>query len=1311
MFLGLRVGIGVALVVLLLWQFDLLASVRLSMSNAFYVPREASGSVVLVAMDDASLQAYGRMPAEWDRALHAQLVRFLADSGARVVTFDVLFAEPTDADQALHDAIDYARFESEARTRVVMPVVGAQPDTVKTPYALGYRHFLTPTESLNEVVAGLGHVNTCSDADGVVRRVPTRITDDQQTWFALSISTYLSYLRIPMDAASTVARYADGTLFLPGDRRVPVDKLGCMLVNYVSSPNSTQFPVYSYLDVIEGRVAPDAFAGKIVFVGLMHHTGLNDLYFVPTGLRNARMPGVEIHANALETLLQNIPLRAQGRTSQGVMIVVLALFASCVYAYSVRRWYSALLVPLGLVGVWLVGTFIYFNFEHQIINLFHSLLSLLLPAPVILIFHGVEEARQRQQAEWLLHSLVNVARQRLDVDRMVPSFTSDLCRMLHCERAEFWAWNAEEGRLERSYVHGDGLEALYPTPEHTLMLQSLRGDQVIARDGEVAVPFRWYEKPYGVLYIWGKGRLSPTKVALLELFARQTALLLANATLFKQTQHQAREIAHREARYRLLAENITDKIWTATLDGKFTYVSAASKRIFGYTPEEMLELDSRALIVPSSYPRARQALQILREHIRRHQPDELPPSVTVEIEAYRKDGSTIWVETTMTVVFDESGQPAELLGVTRDISVRRRMEEALRQSRERFELATRAARVCVWDWNASTGAFHMDDSVFGPYSQSDPQGRAGNVPPEDVAQLVAALESHLAGYTPELTLEYRMILPDGRSRWFMIRGRAIYGEDGRLARLLGTIMDVTQRRRVEDELRASERKFRGLVEQSYDGIVLIDENGRIIEWNHGQERITGIPREETLGQFIWDVQYAALPAKRQDEMERDKLREMWMEVFRTGHAPWLGRLIEGRVQHRDGTIRIHQQMTFPVQTEQGYVVGTITRDVTPQKQTEEALQRAHDRLTTLRRVDDELTRSLDIQYVLSIALDAAVRLSLADTGLIALAEDEGVHVIRTIGGYANMAGRHIMRTRGIIGRAMRERKPLLVLDVESDPDYEAANPETRAQMVLPLMVRDRFIGVLSLETHDPTRFTPEVFEFLQLLSVRISVAVQNAQLYEQAQALAAQEERQRLARDLHDAVSQTLFSAKLLAEMLLRKLETNHMPAVELREDLQQIHMLTKSAQAEMRTLLLELRPSALFGTPLSDLLKHLTEAFSSRVGTPIALSITEQRTLPPDVRVVFYRIAQEALNNIVKHAEATEIAVTLHSSETQVKLSIKDNGRGFDIRRIPKDHLGVRIMHERAQSIGAQIHLTSVPGQGTEIVVTWAVEEAEREA
>ncbi len=150
--------------------------------------------------------------------------------------------------------------------------------------------------------------------------------------------------------------------------------------------------------------------------------------------------------------------------------------------------------------------------------------------------------------------------------------------------------------------------------------------------------------------------------------------------------------------------------------------------------------------------------------------------------------------------------------------------------------------------------------------------------------------------------------------------------------------------------------------------------------------------------------------------------------------------------------------------------------------------------------------------------------------------------------------------------------------------------------------------------------------------------MENARLYEQAQALAALEERQRLARDLHDAVSQTLFSASLIAEVLPRLWERN--PA-EGQRSLAELHQLTRGALAEMRTLLLELRPAALLEVGLADLLRQLAEAVTGRSRVPIDLSLDKPYPLPPDVQVNLYRIAQEALSNVAKHSGASRATVS----------------------------------------------------------------------
>ena len=206
-------------------------------------------------------------------------------------------------------------------------------------------------------------------------------------------------------------------------------------------------------------------------------------------------------------------------------------------------------------------------------------------------------------------------------------------------------------------------------------------------------------------------------------------------------------------------------------------------------------------------------------------------------------------------------------------------------------------------------------------------------------------------------------------------------------------------------------------------------------------------------------------------------------------------------------------------------------------------------------------------------------------------------------------------------------------------------------------------------------------------------------LAQQAAEAAVAAERSRLARDLHDAVSQTLFSASLIAEVLPRIWERN---PDEGRRRLEELRQLSRGALAEMRALLLELRPTALVEAELGDLLRQLAEATTGRARVPVNVDVEGECALPPDVKVALYRIAQESLNNVAKHAEASQVNVSLHCQPSRVILSISDNGCGFSVDSIPPDHLGVGIMHERAEAIGAMLTVESEIGHGTEVVALW---------
>jgi two-component system nitrate/nitrite sensor histidine kinase NarX len=158
----------------------------------------------------------------------------------------------------------------------------------------------------------------------------------------------------------------------------------------------------------------------------------------------------------------------------------------------------------------------------------------------------------------------------------------------------------------------------------------------------------------------------------------------------------------------------------------------------------------------------------------------------------------------------------------------------------------------------------------------------------------------------------------------------------------------------------------------------------------------------------------------------------------------------------------------------------------------------------------------------------------------------------------------------------------------------------------------------------------------------------------------------------------------------------------QARQGLDEVRLLTRGALAEMRTLLMELRPQSVTEKALGDLLDQLTQAISNRTRIPIELEIENDTILPADVQVIFYRIAQESFNNIAKHANAANVRVKLNAWPDQATLVITDDGQGFDLSEDVPGHLGLGIMRDRARQIGAELSVISQPNQGTEISIHW---------
>jgi nitrate/nitrite-specific signal transduction histidine kinase len=386
-------------------------------------------------------------------------------------------------------------------------------------------------------------------------------------------------------------------------------------------------------------------------------------------------------------------------------------------------------------------------------------------------------------------------------------------------------------------------------------------------------------------------------------------------------------------------------------------------------------------------------------------------------------------------------------------------------------------------------------------------------------------------------------------------------------------------------------------------------------------------------------------------------------------------------------------------------------------------QRVADRtreLAALNAVASTVSRSLDLAAVLDAALAETLDISGFEAGAAFRLEDNTLVLIA----HRGLSGRFVQEVVRLplptaagdmededlsgtaAGAAVASGKPV----VRRVRDYPAGAWRARlavegiATVVsVPLVARGRAVGVLNLVRRsaqgegvpDGEPLVPELRSLLAAIGQQVGVAVENAALYAQAEATAAAAERNRLARDLHDAVSQTLFTASLIADTLPRLWERD--PA-EAAHQLGILQRLTRGAQAEMRTLLLELRPAALVETDLTVLLRHLGHAVAARADAEVTLDVASVGLLdlPVDTKIALYRIAQEALNNVVKHADAGRVWITLRPTPAGTLLEIRDDGCGFDPEAAAPDHFGLQTMCERAAALGGHLVIESAVGAGT---------------
>ncbi|GAA3397141.1 GAF domain-containing sensor histidine kinase [Streptomyces roseoviridis] len=356
-----------------------------------------------------------------------------------------------------------------------------------------------------------------------------------------------------------------------------------------------------------------------------------------------------------------------------------------------------------------------------------------------------------------------------------------------------------------------------------------------------------------------------------------------------------------------------------------------------------------------------------------------------------------------------------------------------------------------------------------------------------------------------------------------------------------------------------------------------------------------------------------------------------------------------------------------------------------------------------------MNRQMEVRDVLQTIVASARDLLDAEYAALGVPDDHGGFAQFVVDGVSDEQWHAIgplPRQHGILAAMLHKAEPERLDDVRKDPRFGGwpdAHPELSDFLGLPVRDGDEILAALFLANKRcPTPsggcgFTAEDEELLTLLAQHAAIALTNARLYERSRELTIAEERSRLAHELHDAVSQKLFSLRLTAQAAAALVDRD--PA-RAKGELQQVAELAAEAADELRAAVVELRPAALDEDGLVHTLRTQVQVLDRAHTARVTFESTGVRALPAAHEEAMLRVAQEALHNALRHSDAALVSVSLRRNGPGARLTVTDDGRGFDPAtvRTAGRHLGLVSMRDRAAGVGGTLTVTSAPGRGTTI-------------
>ncbi len=724
------------------------------------------------------------------------------------------------------------------------------------------------------------------------------------------------------------------------------------------------------------------------------------------------------------------------------------------------------------------------------------------------------------------------------------------------------------------------------------------------------------------------------------------------------TERKRTEEALQLAKYTV--DHATEAIYWVGSGAELLDVNGAATVMLGYSREEFLRMTVHDLNPLFTAEQWSQYWQDTKQKER----------MSFESLHRAKDGRLIPIEVDINFMY-YNGRECHCAFV-RDVTERKRSEGALRASQERFHFAIEATNEGLWDWNIETDAVYYSPQwirLLGYLPEDVTASTAffyGILHPDDQLRLTEVMQAHLDGKTPVKELELRLRHKSGEYRWYLDRGKVVArDEHGQALRMVGTITDITSRNRVERERAEALANLQTIMETVPDVIFVLDLEGRLSKWNRRLELVTGYTCDELLGKSALEMVPAA---------EAEQTTAAIRLAFEQGYAE-----LEGHLLTKDGRALSYHWNGATFADLHGRVVGIsgVGRDITERKQTEALLRSSEERFRFVALATNDILWDWDLSTGEHWWSPNACDKFGYDSG-----KEPSVDAWSR-----RLHPEDRERVLGVVSQAIQ----IDVRTFSAEYRFQLADGTYGYFLDRAHIVRNeagvavRMIGAM-IDVTAPRRAyasLEEAYRRFQAMSQELHMVESN--------------ERRRLSRELHDEFGQLLTSLKFDLTSVKRYAARSRVAGEPGQDRLARALDTIDLLFARLRQIVRALRP------PVLEELALIADV-QARTGLQCSL-VFEQAARRgvrlPTLETAFYRIVQELLTNVIRHAHATAVSVVVQQSRREWQLTVKDDGVGFDVGGLsPMGGFGLRGIRERVEILAGQVEISSGADSGTTVHV-----------